>query len=206
MLCQCIIYKLIERILSSSLPQLSTSAKLLPSSSINLQHTVRTAVIYLTAAGALCVTPAAQGVNHRSLHTFPVSQQIKHKMTYVCYPPTTRHTQPYPLSDASPACSANKVRPLHDKVQSRIIKLEKDRETERNWHRHQTEKGPCEGEDSAEWKWCQLLNRRSEENSPHFLAHTHINLLPSPPSPPPPPPLWCICHDEKTRRHSDAFF
>lgn len=35
------------------------------------------------------------------------------------------------------------------------------------------EKRPGEGEDSARWKWCQRLNRRSEENSPRFPLPTH---------------------------------
>ena len=110
MLCQCIIFKLIKRILFVvcliKLPQLSTTAILLPSSSVNMQHTVRRAVIYLMAAGALCVTPAAQGVNHRMLHTFPFSQQIKHKPTCICYPPhyTPNHTHTTLPSEWHLAC------------------------------------------------------------------------------------------------------
>lgn len=119
---------------------------------------------------------------------FPFSQQIKHKDRCVCYPP-----QPYPLSDASPACSANKVRPLHDKVQSRIIKLEKDRETERNWHRHQTERkdlvrGRTQRSGSGANFWIGALKK------------TVPTSLPTHPPPPPTPLLWCICHNEERKK------
>lgn len=47
----------------------------------------------------------------------------------VCFFPLPHAPQLFPPSDASPACSASKERSLHDKVQSRIIKLDEDRET-----------------------------------------------------------------------------
>lgn len=117
-------------------------------------------------------------------------------------PPPLYPNHPYPLSDALPACTANKVRPLHDKVQSRIIKLEKDRETERNWHRHQTERkglvrGRTQRSGSGANFWIGALKKTVPISLP---THTH-----TPPTPLPPKPLWCICHDEKKKKTQRCF-
>lgn len=127
-------------------------------------------MIHLKQSRALCWTPAAAG-----LTTGLFLQQIKHNKVPPKNPPQTS-----PRSDASLSRTAATARPLHDKVQSRIIKLEKDRDRKKLTQTSNGEKRPCEGEDSAEWKWCQLLNLRSEENSPCFLAHTHNTPPPHP--------------------------
>lgn len=80
-----------------------------------------------TRLGLLSLTWAAASANRRGVHT--------------------------EKGDASPARSARKVRPLQDKVQSGIIKLESERQREADANIKPKEKRPRErGAGSAEWK------------------------------------------------------
>lgn len=153
-----------------------------------------------SSTGALCLTSAAECLSHRNPHT-PLFSAANKAQRETCFVTPAAASQTYPPSDASPACSANKVRPLHDKVQSRIIKLEKDRGTERQWHRHQTERkglvrGRTQRRGSAANFWICALKKTVPISLP---THTHT-------PPPPPPPLWCTRRDEKKRRRDrDGF-
>lgn len=98
------------------------------------------------AGSPLCLTPAAEGLGHRNLiskstHSFLFTAN---KAKARCYPPPQHSATPRsnPALRVTPRLLAQPTKSglLHDKVQSGIIKLEKDRETERNWHRHQTQR------------------------------------------------------------------
>lgn len=164
---------------------------LMKSCSFRKHHSVTITVIKLqSSAGALCSTPAVKCSNHRSLHT-PPSHQEQHKTRCLCYPHRTSWL--LALTDASSACSASKVRPLHDKVQSRIIKLEEDRKKvtqTSNTARKGLVRATTQRWESGANFWIGPLKKTVPSSSP---THKHATFVMY--------PLWW----KKRRRHSGGF-